>query len=316
MKTAVLRRRARNLPSLMDPKQPIGIIGLGNMGGAFAASLHRAGHPTLGFDIDRTRVDLFEADGGQAKASPAEVAANCDILITSLPSVRALEDVIGGDGGLLSAGRRELVVIEASTLPLDAKEAAHEILSSISAVLLDCPVSGTAAQARVGDLTVFASGDRATVEKVVWVFEAVGRSWHYVGEFGVGSKMKFIANLLIAVHNLAAAEALLLAKSAGLDPRLVHQVISDSAATSRMFEVSGRIMVDGDFADGEAKVEILHKDLQIIRSFASDARSPAPLLAVTTEFYTSAMALGMHSMEDASVSVVLERLAGPVDQDG
>ena len=228
-------------------------------------------------------------------ASPAEVTANCDILITSLPSVRALEDVIGGDGGLLTAGRRELVVIETSTLPLDAKEAAHESLRSISSVLLDCPVSGTAAQARVGDLVVFASGDRATVEKVAWVFEAVGRSWHYVGEFGVGSKMKFIANLLIAVHNLAAAEALLLAKSAGLDPNLVHEVISDSAATSRMFEVSGRIMVDGEYADGEAKVEILHKDLQIIRSFASDARSPAPLLAVTTEFYTAAMALGLRS---------------------
>ena len=126
------------------------------------------------------------------------------------------------------------------------------------------------------------SSSQAAIEqpsrRSAWVFEAVGRSWHYVGEFGVGSKMKFIANLLIAVHNLAAAEALLLAKSTGLDPNLVHEVISDSAATSRMFEVSGRIMVDGEYADGEAKVEILHKDLQIIRSFASDARSPAPLV--------------------------------------
>ena len=285
------------------------------MGGALAASLLRAGIPTLGFDIDGTRLDLFEAEGGASMASPAEVAADCDVLITSLPSVRALEDVIGGDGGLLTAGRREFTVIETSTLPLDAKEAARESLRSISSVILDCPVSGTAAQARVGDLVVFASGDRTTVEKVAWVFEAVGRSWHYLGAFGVGSKMKFIANLLIAVHNLAAAEALLLAKSTGLDPKLVHEVISDSAATSRMFEVSGRIMVDGEYADGEAKVEILHKDLQIIRSFASDARSPAPLLAVTTEFYTAAMALGLRSAEDASVMAVLERLSGPADQD-
>ncbi len=300
---------------LTEPEQRIGVIGLGNMGGALAASLLRVGFPTLGFDIDRTRVELFEAGGGQGMASPADVAANCDSLITSLPSVRALEDVIGGDGGLLTAGRRGLVVIETSTLPIDAKEAAHESLHSISSVLLDCPVSGTAAQARVGDLVVFASGDQAAVERTAWVFEAIGRSWHYVGEFGVGSKMKFIANLLIAVHNLAAAEALLLAKKTGLDLDLVHHVISDSAATSRMFEVSGRIMVDGAYADGEAKVEILHKDLQIIRSFASDARSPAPLLAVTTEFYTSAMALGMNSMEDASVSAVLGRLAGQGDHD-
>jgi 3-hydroxyisobutyrate dehydrogenase-like beta-hydroxyacid dehydrogenase len=201
-------------------------------------------------------------------------------------------------------------VIETSTLPIGAKEIAREQMSSNSSVVLDCPVSGTAAQARVGDLVVFASGDRAVVDKVAWVFETVGRSWHFVGQFGDGSKMKFIANLLIAVHNLAAAEALVLARKNGLDPNLVYRVISDSAATSRMFEVSGRIMVEGKFADGEAKVEILHKDLQIIRSFAAEAQSPSPLLAVTTEFYTSAMALGMNSMEDASVSVLLELLAG------
>jgi 3-hydroxyisobutyrate dehydrogenase-like beta-hydroxyacid dehydrogenase len=91
---------------------------------------------------------------------------------------------------------------------------------------------------------------------------------------------------------------------------MVHEVISDSAATSRMFEVSGRIIVDGAYEDGEAKVEILHKDLGIIRAFATDARSPTPLLAVTAEFYTAAMALGMQTMEDASVARLLERLAG------
>lgn len=294
----------------MDPERRVGLVGLGNMGGALAASLLRAGASTWGFDIDRARLDAFEAAGGHVAGSPAGVAAECDTLITSLPSVRALEEVVDGDGGLLTSTRDDLIVIEASTLPLDVKEAARERLRSRSAVLLDCPVSGTAAQARVGDLVVFASGDRAAVDRVVWVFETVGRSWHYVGAFGVGSKMKYIANLLIAVHNLAAGEALVLGAKAGLDPRMVHEVISDSAATSRMFEVSGQIIVDGAYDDGEAKVEILHKDLQIIRSFAAEAGAPSPLLAITTEFYTAAMALGMHSKEDASVAVLLERLAG------
>jgi 3-hydroxyisobutyrate dehydrogenase-like beta-hydroxyacid dehydrogenase len=299
----------------MDPQQRIGIVGLGNMGGALAASLLRANHSTWGFDIDRNRMAQFEAEGGRRASSPAEVAATCGILITSLPSVRALEEVIAGDGGLLAAGRSGSIVVETSTLPLDAKEAARERLESISSVVLDCPVSGTAAQARVGDLVVFASGDRTAIDHATWVFETIGRSWHYVGGFGQGSKMKYIANLLIAVHNLAAAEALVLAKKAGLDPRMVHAVISDSAATSRMFEVSGQLMVDGTYADGQAKVEILHKDLQIIRSFATDVRSPAPLLAITTEFYTAALALDMESMEDASVAVLLQRLAGLSDLD-
>jgi 3-hydroxyisobutyrate dehydrogenase-like beta-hydroxyacid dehydrogenase len=294
----------------MEPERRIGIVGLGNMGGAFAANLLRAGIAAWGFDIDASRLEAFEAEGGRRTTSPAEVAERCDTLITSLPSVRAIDEVVGGEGGLVATSRDDLVVIEASTLPIDAKDAARERLRARSAVLLDCPVSGTAAQARVGDLAVFASGDRAAVDRVAWVFGTIGRSWHYVGEFGVGSKMKFIANLLIAVHNLAAAEALVLGVKAGLDPRMVHEVISDSAATSRMFEVSGKIMVDGDYDDGEAKVEILHKDLQIIRAFAAAARAPAPLLAVTTEFYTSAMALGMDRMEDASVAMLLERLAG------
>jgi L-threonate 2-dehydrogenase len=294
----------------MDPERRVGVVGLGNMGGALAASLLRAGFATWGFDVDPNRMRRFDAEGGRIASSPSDVAANAGVVITSLPSVGALDAVVGGAAGLLEAGRRDLVVIETSTLPLDAKAAARDRLGEVAGTVLDCPVSGTAAQARRGDLVVFASGDRAAVDGVAWVFETVGRSWHYVGEFGVGSKMKYIANLLIAVHNLAAAEALVLATKAGLDPRMVHEVISDSAATSRMFEVSGRIMVDGAYDDGEAKVEILHKDLQIIRGFAADARSPGPLLAITTEFYTAAMALGMQSMEDASVAVLLERLAG------
>jgi 3-hydroxyisobutyrate dehydrogenase-like beta-hydroxyacid dehydrogenase len=294
----------------VETERRIGVIGLGNMGGALAASLLRAGFPTWGYDIDRARMQAFEREGGRPATSPAAVAVECDVLIASLPSVRALDEVVAGEDGLLSSTRQGLVVIEASTLPLEAKGTARERLDAVASVMLDCPVSGTAAQARVGDLVVFASGDRAAVDSVAWVFETVGRSWHYVGEFGVGSKMKYIANLLIAVHNLAAAEALVLGRKAGLDADLVHAVISDSAATSRMFEVSGRIMVDDAYDDGEAKVEILHKDLQIIRAFAAEAESPAPLLAVTTEFYTAAMSLQMHSMEDASVAVLLEQLAG------
>lgn len=300
----------------METERRIGVIGLGNMGGALAASLLRAGVPTWGFDVDDRRLGRFEADGGRRASSPTDVAASCDTVVTSLPSVRALDEVVTGDDGLATGPRRDLTVIETSTLPIDAKEAARERLAEVTAVMLDCPVSGTAAQARVGDLVVFASGDREAVERVAWVFETVGRSWHHVGDFGVGSKMKYIANLLIAVHNLAAAEALVLARKAGLDPEMVHAVISDSAATSRMFEVSGRLILDGAYADGEAKMEILHKDLQIIRSFATDVRAPTPLMAVTAEFYTAAMALGMSSMEDAGVAVLLERLAALRDHDG
>jgi putative dehydrogenase len=294
----------------MAEREQVGVVGLGQMGGALAGSLVRAGHPTYGFDIAADRVGLFEGEGGRPLPSPAAVARECRFVIASLPSVAALDAAVSGEEGLAAAGREGLVVIEASTLPIDAKERARQALAAVGAVLLDCPVSGTAAQARRGDLAVFASGDPAVVEQCAPVFEAVSRTWRNVGEFGVGMKLKFVANLLIAVHNLAAGEALVLGMKAGLDPQLVYDVISESAATSRMFEVSGPLIVNRDYDDASAKVSILHKDLQLIREFATQVRAPTPLTSTTADYYTAAMALGMESMEDCSVALLLERLAG------
>jgi putative dehydrogenase len=288
----------------------VAVIGLGQMGGALAQSLLRAGYATFGFDIDADRMQLFEREGGSPLTSPGGLPEECGVVITSLASTDALEAVVTGAGGLAGAERGPLTVIEASTLPIDAKERARRQLADVGAVMLDCPVSGTAAQARRGDLMVFVSGEKAVADRCSGIFHAVGRSWRYLGEFGTGSKMKFVANLLIAVHNMAASEALVLGAKAGLDPKLVYEVICDSAATSRMFEVSGPIMLKEDYEDASAKVQILHKDLQLISAFAAQVGAPTPLMSVTSEFYTSAMALGMEALEDASVHLLLSRLAG------
>lgn len=297
----------------MNGKQAVGVVGLGQMGGALAGSLIKAGFPTFGFDVADDRVRLFERDGGRPLDTPEAVARECRFVFVSLASPAALAEVADG---LAAARRDDLVVIEASTLPIADKERARDAMAAVGAVLLDCPVSGTAAQARQGDLTVFASGDREAVEQCAPVFEAVGRSWRYVGDFGVGMRLKFVANLLIAVHNLAAGEALVLGMKAGLDPRLVYEVISESAATSRMFEVSGPLMIDRDYQDASSKISILHKDLQLIRDFATAVQAPTPLMSTTADYYTAAMALGMEAMEDCSVALLLERLAGLEDRIG
>ena len=142
------------------------------------------------------------------------------------------------------------------------------------------------------------------------IFEALGRSWRHVGPYGDGTKVKLVANLLVAVHNLATAEALTLGRKAGLDVALLYEAICDSAATSRIFEVSGRLVLDDELADGLAKVQILNKDIRIIREYAAELGAVVPLLATTSEYYTSAMARGMERMEDASVSVLIELLSG------
>jgi L-threonate 2-dehydrogenase len=296
-------------------RRAVGVVGLGQMGGALAGALLRGGFPTFGFDIDDGRGALFAQAGGTVCASPRAVAEQCDVVLTSLASSAALEDVVRGGDGLVAARKAPSAVVETSTLPLESKQRARTVLADAGIVLLDCPVSGTAAQARRGDLVVFVSGNEARATALGDVFDALGRSWRYLGEFGVGTKMKFVANLLIAVHNMAAGEALVLGRKAGLDPQLVYEVIADSAATSRMFEVSGPLMIERRYDDASAKVQILHKDLQLIRTFATDVGAPTPLMAVTAEFYTAAMARGMATKEDASVCLLLEQLAG-IDEAG
>src|SRR3970282_1982776 len=196
----------------------LGVIGLGNMGGAIAQNLLAAGFQVVGLDIDTERMALFAAGGGKPATTPAEVTQEADIVILSLPSVAALEQVVHGPGGLLEGGRSGVICIESGTFPLAAKISAAEALATRDIALLDCPGSGTGSQARNRDIVVYASGPPELVAKCEPVFKAISRAAPRVGDFGAGSTMKFVSNLLVAVHTVAAAEALTLAAKCGLDP--------------------------------------------------------------------------------------------------
>jgi putative dehydrogenase len=288
----------------------IGMIGLGIMGSAMSANLLKAGFPVIGYDILPERVELLISKKGRGAASCREVADNSDIVITSLPSVEALHGVVHGEGGLLTSGKRSLVVIETSTLPLGPKEEALEALKGAGIDMLDCPLSGTGAQAVKKDIVVLASGNKKTCERCVPVFDGFARANHYVGEFGMGSKMKFIANLLVTIHNVSAAEAFVLGMKAGLDPGMIYRVIRDGAGTSRMFEVRGPLMVAGEYDEPTMKVDVFQKDIQIISAFATELKCPTPLLSAAAQIYTAASADGRSKQDTASVCAVLERMAG------
>lgn len=192
------------------------------------------------------------------------------------------------------------LVVDTSTLPIELKLRAREALSEKGAVLLDCPLSGTGDQARTGDVVVFSSGKAEDVARCAPVLEAFSRSHHYVGEFGAGSKMKFVANLLVAIHNVAAAEAMMLARACGLDLDQTLEVIADSAATSRMWEVRGSKMVEDEYEPG-IRLNLFEKDLRIISSFARDNGAPAPLLAASVELYEQALKAGDGALDSAVV---------------
>jgi len=293
----------------------IGILGLGIMGGAISANLIRGGTPVTGFDPSPEAVAAFEATGGHFVPSASHVAAASDIVLTSLPSAKALLESVDGLHGLADAQRRGLVIVETSTLPIDVKEQARAAAARAGMIMLDCPLSGTGAQAKNKDLSVYASGDRAAYEQCVPLFRGFARSWYYLGEYGNGSRMKFIANLLVSIHNVAAAEAMVMAQRSGLPMQQVLDVVRDGAGNSRMFEVRGPMMVAGHYEPATMKIDIWQKDIDTITAHAAATGTPTPVFDACSILYAEAIANGMAKLDTAAMCKVLERRAG-IDREG
>jgi len=291
--------------------EPVGVVGLGVMGGAMSGHLLAAGHPVLGFDPDPGRQTEHRGRGGVVCASPAEVARGAAVVVTSLPSAPALMAVLDGPDGLSAgAGGGQLVVLETSTLSPETKQQAADLAGGWGATLLDCPMSGTGQQARDGDLVAYLSGPAAGKERALPVLRVFTRAQHDLGEFGQGTRMKLVANLLVAVHNAAAAEALLLAQRAGLDLDQVLAAVGDGAGGSRMLQVRGPLMVTGSYADATATVATMRKDNELIAAFAAAVASPTPLFAATSVLYQAAVAQDRLTEDTACVFGVLQGLAG------
>jgi 3-hydroxyisobutyrate dehydrogenase-like beta-hydroxyacid dehydrogenase len=300
------------MSTIQESAQPTraGVVGLGIMGGAFARHLAAAGVRTVGYDILSANLDAFSAHGGEVCSSARAVAAAADIVITSLPSAAALENALFGEQGLAAAGRSGLLVVETSTLSLEDKERARARLAISGVGMLDAPISGTGPQALARDITIFASGDPYEFERARRVLSHFARSVRYVGSFGAGSKMKYIANLLVAIHIVAAAEAIVLGEKNGLNPSVLVEVLADSAATSRMLEVRGPSMAAGDCATAMMKADVFQKDLDIIGNFAKQSKCPVPLFSSAVPFFTAVAAQGMGSHDTGAVVSVLRFLAG------
>ena len=286
---------------------PVGVIGLGIMGSAMAANLVRAGFEVHGFDpLAKTRASLRKA-GGHAGTAVGEVAISCRRIVLSLPSEAALDQVCAE---LIASNAHGLVVAETSTLPETAKMRARDALARHAITLLDCPLSGTGAQALTRDLAVYASGDPKAIKLFAPVFDGFARVRYDVGPFGNGMRMKLVANLLVAIHNLSTAEAILMGVRSGLDAATVVKVVADGAGGSRMFQVRGPTMVDRSWNEATMKVSTWQKDMRLIGDALEASETPAPLFASCVPIYNAAMALG-HGMDDtAAVYAVLERMVG------
>jgi L-threonate 2-dehydrogenase len=290
-------------------KGSVGVVGLGIMGGAIGRNLVAAGWHVVGYDVDPARQKEAEAAGIEVESSAAGVAAKAATVITSLPSTAALDTTASG---IAAAKLPRRVVVEVSTFALDDKMRAEQTLAAAGHVTLDCPLSGTGAQAKTRDLVVYASGDTASISGLAPLFAGFARQAHDLGAFGNGTRMKFVANLLVAINNVATAEAFVLGMKAGLAPQKILELVTAGAGNSRVFELRGPMMADNRY-DGDnvtMKVSTWQKDMAVIGDFAQSIGCPTPLFSATEPFYAAAMSNGHAGDDTASVCAVLEAMAG------
>ncbi len=287
-------------------KGTIGIVGLGIMGGAFARNLSKAGWRVIGTDLSGARRREAARAGVEIVGSAADVAAAAATVLTSLPKPQALMNVARE---LAKAKLKNKTIVEMSTFTISDKEKAEKILRKAGHTMLDCPVSGTGAQAAAGDLVFYASGDSKAIRKLRPLFEAFGRKVYDVGPFGNGSKMKYVANLLVAIHNVASAEAMVLGMKAGLDPQMIFDLITAGAGNSRVFELRAPMMVKGNYKNATMKIDVWDKDMSVIGGYARKIGVKTPLFDASKPVYAKAEKAGLGAQDTAAVCAVLEKMA-------
>jgi len=294
----------------------VGIIGLGIMGSALTDQLISKGFSVFGFDPDPKARTRARRSGAQVVSSVELLLSHSQQLLSSLPSSDAFEATCDALIEHLTrstpktAHPSPIVLAETSTLPISIKQRQQRRLATAGITLLDCPLSGTGAQARLGDVVVYASGPKKAIRRMMPVFAGFSRAQVDLGRFGNGMRMKLVANLLVAIHNVAAAEAILLGKRLGLNPAEVVRVVGEGAGSSRMLQVRGPMMASRNWKDATMKVSIWQKDMSIISDALADTLTPAPLFAASAPIYHAAQALGLGDQDTASVMAVLEHMVG------
>ena len=287
-------------------KPLVGVVGLGIMGSAMSYNLLKDGFSVIGFDPNPKALANFKKGGGKAAKSAREVASQVDFLILSLPGPQALmacaEDIA-------QSKNRNLIIAETSTLDPADKIQARDILQKNGITLLDCPLSGTGAQARNKDLSIYSSGPKEAVKKMESVFSGFTKAHYYLGKFGNGMQMKFMANLLVAIHNVSTAEALLFGANCGIDPALATKVLSDGAGGSRMLDIRGPVMAKGTWSEATMKVSTWQKDMKLITEALAASNTPAPTFVACQAIYNAAMGAGHGDHDTAAVYAVLKRMS-------
>ena len=282
----------------------VGVIGLGKMGLPIARNLMERGFPVTGYR--RSGCAELVAAGGMAAGSAAEVASRADVLLSILPDASAVEEVVCGPGGTLAALRPGTVHIEMSTVDVAGKGRVRDAVRAAGGDMLDCPISGSPGMVAPRVATTFVSGDEDSVDAVRTVLDAIS-GWVYTGAFGTGASMKYVANMLLAVHTVAAAEALVLAARLGLDLELVQHTLDSSIAASAILKQRGPVMRARSWTPAPGPIATLHEILEQVAAASAAVGADAPVFTAAKTVFDKAMADGWEALDIAAVH---DQLAG------
>jgi len=262
----------------------IGSIGLGAMGGSYAKFLIEDNYTVYGVDPDTQNAEIFTSLGGLLFNNISELVDKSNVIILSLPTVPIFKEVIN-EIEVNGKSNESKILIDMNTISLGDKIETKNKLEKLNINMVDAPVSGTGAQAKVKDIVVMSSGDKIIVDECDEIFRSFSKQNIYVGEFGNGIKFKILANLLVTVHNTVTAEALLLGQKAGLEEKMIYQVLNAGAATSVMLDKRMPLMINKNYEPATASMRIFLKDIDVITDYLKSNNLSSPTFEAAANLY-------------------------------
>ena len=288
----------------------VGFIGLGRMGMPMSRNLLKAGFQLTVHNRSRGKVDELARHGAKAAASPAEATQGSDVVLACLPDVAAVEEIFLGKGGMVEYATSGQVLIDCSTVGPETSRHIATDAQAKGAFFLDAPVSGGVERAANGTLSIMVGGNKEVYQRVRPVLDTLGSTVQYMGPSGSGSVVKLINQLLVGVHTVAAAEALVLGVKAGTDPKLLLEVLNNSWGASFMLSRNGPVTLNRAFDDARAPLRLLHKDMTLVDQMAKENQVPLYAGSQAVEIFERAAEQGLAEMDLSAIALVLEKEAG------
>ena len=288
----------------------VGFIGLGRMGLPMSYQLLNAGFDLTVHNRSQEKVRQIVDAGASPGNSAAETTQAADILLACLPDIATVEEVFLGAGGIIENARPGQVLVDHSTVGMSTTQACAAAAAAKGALFLDAPISGGTERAASGSLTIMAGGPREAYERALPVFEAMGATIRHIGPTGAGTTVKLVNQLLVGIHTIAAAEAMLLGAKAGADPALVFEVVSSGWGQSFMLDRNAPVMLDRNFAGDRVRMPAMIKDLGLVQDLARSLNSPIPAGDLAYQKFSEAVASGLTEQDPAAIVLPLEEQAG------